>query len=361
MIATGKGSPKRNGSFRSATWWAVALWALAGSIPFVAFNLWVWYFRDHPDGGVFMPPALQEATGSITVALLAPILALPTVYLSLKAHQTNHRGARAAEGQLEAARQADMNRRFQDSARLLGDASSAMRIAGVESLKALIDEWMITYHHSSGTEQMHAYSQVQQCLNLLTAALPSVEVLNIDRGGDAVVQDRVAEILMQIFTRENDLAALLRLNLKGLRLSGTRSLHFHAVDANFAGADLSGVDFSGSTLPGADFSGSDLTGCKFDDADLTEASLRLATVAEGSFVKTNLQNAALQGADFTNVYLAGAKLSGAQFGFQGTKSRSENRAYGSRTKITEAQAIETDPPLDADQRKALRLSEIELD
>jgi len=88
-------------------------------------------------------------------------------------------------------------------------------------------------------------------------------------------------------------------------------------NANFAGANLSGVNFAGANLSGINFAGADLAGANFEGADLTgvdftDLNLRGTSFLDAILTDTNFQNSILEDAIFENsIYLRDANFEGA--------------------------------------------------
>jgi hypothetical protein len=96
-------------------------------------------------------------------------------------------------------------------------------------------------------------------------------------------------------------------NLQGAYLRGASDMRdFNLADARLNGADLQEADLRGSTflrtqLPEADLRGADLRRTNFTDANLTAASIQEADLRNCFFVRAQVARADFSGADLTGV------------------------------------------------------------
>lgn len=77
-------------------------------------------------------------------------------------------------------------------------------------------------------------------------------------------------------------------------------------NANYSGADLSGVDLWRANVSGANFRGADLSGVDLWNADLRGANFSGADLSYADLRLTNLRNTNLSGANLTGANLYGA-------------------------------------------------------
>jgi uncharacterized protein YjbI with pentapeptide repeats len=108
-------------------------------------------------------------------------------------------------------------------------------------------------------------------------------------------------------------------------------------DANFAGADLSGVDFKGAALTGINLTNAKLERCRFDGARLGSAKLAGADLRDASFVGAELGQA-----DLSKCKLAGARfdealLTDTNLGLADAPNASFIKASGQRTAFAQGQ------------------------
>ena len=106
-------------------------------------------------------------------------------------------------------------------------------------------------------------------------------------------------------------------------------------DADFAGADLSGMDFSKAALTGINLTGAKLHDCKFDGARLTGAKLAAADLSRASFVGADLGNANLSKAQLREASFEAASLSEANLSLADGTGAIFDKATGNRANFTQ--------------------------
>ena len=241
-----------------------------------------------------------EETGSTTIRnlgiLFAALVALP---LAVWRAQVADEQATAAREQAEAAdrqaetAQADLrNKRYQDSAAMLGSEVLAVRLAGIYALERLAQEHPQEHH-------IEVMKLLCACLRHPSKGWESVPVEAAEQGGGSASGGRLGGWLAE--QRADAEAALNAIsNCHGRQLELEHKAEFRL--------DLRKADFRGTVLPAVNLSDAQLGGSHLVDVlmvawDLTDADL----------VGADLTDAKLRRANLKRARLIGAKLTGADF------------------------------------------------
>lgn len=216
-------------------------------------------------------------SGSTTIRnlgfVIAGLVALP---LAVWRARVADRQAEATQRQAETAHDDLRNRRYQESAAMLGSGVLTVRLAGIYALQQLAKDHPEQYHI--------------EIMKLLCAFVrhPTKDkhldpTLSAEDGKDSASSEEQPNHKL----RDDVQAAM-----EAICACHARQLHLEAAE-NFR-LDLRGADLKGAMLPGANFSG----------ARLERANLRYAFLADAIFAD----------ADLSGVILVDADLSGAVFG-----------------------------------------------
>lgn len=111
-------------------------------------------------------------------------------------------------------------------------------------------------------------------------------------------------------------------------------------DANYAGADLSGLDFHGAALTGINLTNAKLEGCRFDGARLGSAKLAGADLRGATFLDAELGQADLSKCKLAGARLAGARLDDANLTLVEAQGASFEGASGQRVAFAQGQLQE---------------------
>ena len=270
------------------------------------------------------------------------------------------RQARAAERQIDIARQGLLNDRFQKGTEMLGHPDMAsVRIGGIHALARLSAEYPEGFHHpvmqtlaafvvdrTKGDGEAERESADPKKSRVYSGLEPT-EVLraaSTEIGPVPELAKDVEEAMRSIAQRgENQIAVehdeTFRMNLADASIPG---LIFHGADfsgfdftkadmrrgrgweARLARARLAGADLSGTSMHAADFRDADmrrvnLSAARLVGADLRNANLGLVDLAgenlwTGAVFPSKLVGARLEGADLRKVNLVKADMQGASLG-----------------------------------------------
>ncbi|MFO0611922.1 MAG: pentapeptide repeat-containing protein [Polyangiaceae bacterium] len=108
-------------------------------------------------------------------------------------------------------------------------------------------------------------------------------------------------------------------------------------DANYAGADLSGIDFRGAALTGINLTHAKLERCRFDGARLASAKLAGADLRNTTFVGAELGQADLSKCKLANARFDEARLDDANLGLVDAPGASFLKAVGQRVALAQGQ------------------------
>lgn len=108
-------------------------------------------------------------------------------------------------------------------------------------------------------------------------------------------------------------------------------------DANYAGADLSGIDFRGAALTGIQLMHAKLTKCCFDGARLASAKLAGADLEGATFVGAELGQADLSKCKLAGARFDDARLDDALFALVDAPGASFKKASGQRVALAQGQ------------------------
>ena len=265
------------------------------------FNYWDWLQTVSDD----------KETGSTTVRniglVIAGVIALPLALWR----------SWVAQRQADTAQQSLLNERYQQGAEMLGSDVLAVRLAGIYALQRLAEEHPRQYHI--------------QIMRLFCAFArhptrdDGVETKSEGDGEPRLRQDvqAVMDAISICHARQGglELAAIVRLDLRGADLPGARLFKAclsranlsmaNLAGANLIGAGLAGADFGRANLEGATLSGADLSRAGFDRAELSGARLDSANLAKARLSSANLAKARLSSANLARAHLSGANLAGA--------------------------------------------------
>ena len=230
-------------------------------------------------------------SGSTTIRnlgfVIAGLIALPLAVWRAKAADQQ---ARATEQQAETAlrqaetAQADLrNKRYQESAAMLGSDVLAVRFAGIYALQYLAEDHPGEYHievmrllcafvrnptkdESVGTDK--GREDVQAAMEAISAChgeqlrLEDEMAFELDlRGANLAGVILIAANLSK--STDLSLAHLDSAHLRGVKLMGARLIAAELRDVDFLGADLSRADFTLTKLEGASFEYAKLSGASF--------------------------------------------------------------------------------------------------
>ena len=235
-----------------------------------------------------------------------------------------NRQARAARGQAEAAQrqaeaaqrqaetaQADLrNKRYQESAGMLGSGVLAVRLAGIYALQRLAEDHPKQYHvpimkslcafvrHPIKDEDPRGVLEAKE----RAAATPTgVGPRHELRGDVQAAMQAICACHAQQLRLEQE--AEFSLELDHVDLKGAW-LH----SANLSDAELTVADLTGATLNNVD-----LTGARLVLATLISADLSGADMTHAFLIKANLTDAKLFAAKLGSAKLIGANLTGTRF------------------------------------------------
>ena len=139
-----------------------------------------------------------------------------------------------------------------------------------------------------------------------------------------------------------------RIIIRSFRFGGPKFVEVDLSEANFRGADLSGIFLTGAKLILTNFRDTQLTGAKLNEADLLQANLSGANLSGAWLHKCNLRGvyfseADLRGADFYEADFGGANLRGADL-----RKANFSRAIIDKGQLEQAQSTQDIIPPDAD-------------
>ena len=289
-------------------------------------------------------------SGSTTVRnlgiVLAALVALP---LAIWRGQSADRQAKATQQQAEAAlrqaeaalRQAETaqedlrNKRYEESAEMLGNDVLAVRLAGIYALQRLAQDHPWEYHievmkslcafvrNPTKDEGLMQILAERRDAAMLSRASPKPELReDVQAAMDAISACHARQLSLeeragfQLDLRDADLrgaslpdANLSRALLAGAKLDGAnlrRSILYRAyfgdaglTDATLANADLRGATLLSAVLVSADLQAADLTPLDMIQTFLVEADLTDAELFYAKMDEVNLTAANLTGTKFT--------------------------------------------------------------
>ncbi|WP_205879985.1 pentapeptide repeat-containing protein [Mycolicibacterium peregrinum] len=203
--------------------------------------------------------------------------------------------------------------RYVTAATQLAHESASVRLAGVNALRSLADDW-----HIFGVDE-----ERQVCVDLLRAYLRvparvddvSTQLRPPMESGEGEVRRTIVHILAtkanlpadDVMSWLSAVTTMSRAALNGIDLSG-----IDLRGANLATSDLTGASLQLTNLAGATLSHACLAGAALQGADLSAAALQGADLSRANLIGATLENANLAGASLPQALLGKARLNGAQ-------------------------------------------------
>ena len=303
---------------------------------------------------------LENDTRRTWAQILGGIMLALTVYFTWRRVQAVEQNVRAAEKNLEIAREGQITERFTRAIEQLGATDNEgnpkmeIRLGGIYALERIArdsqaDHWtvmeVLTAYVRRNSPLLHQIEK--EPIQLKTKK----EKENGSQENETFLPKLPPDIqaICQILRRrkvehekgENrrlDLSntALIRLNLEGIDfkrayLAGANLQGDFLKGANLQGAYLKGANLKGTYLEGANLKGAYLEGACLIGADLQGADLQGADLQGADLIGTNLQGAYLQRANLQEDYLQRANLKGANL-----KGADLQGAYLAAADLTEA-------------------------
>ena len=246
---------------------------------------------------VFWDWLTDGESGSTTVRnlgiVLAGLIALPLAVWRAKAADQQ---ARATEQQAETAlRQAEtaqadlLNKRYQESAEMLGNAVLAVRLAGIYALQRLAKDHPDEYHievmkslcgfvrNPFEGESPDPFLWTERGWEPKSLGAEDYDLrADVQAAMDATCTRRDRELLIEQEAR-------FQMDLRYANLGGIKVLRAHLSGARLGGANLTKVIMIGWDLSDADLIGANLTRATLDGTDLSGANVLLANLTGADF------------------------------------------------------------------------------
>lgn len=199
---------------------------------------------------------------------------------------------------LDATREGQLTDRYTKAVEQLGSSKIDVRLGGIYALERLAKD---------SARDMPTIVQVLAAYVRLHAHPPKAQIVKDQALVDVAAALNVISVLDT--TRPLSYAFdLRRIDLHGLKLSGTALTGADISQGDLSDANLTGIDLTGTNAAQAKLFTANLSGAHLGDVDLSQASLFQANLTGADLAGANLIAADLTYADLTGANLKGAVL-----------------------------------------------------